>query len=172
VPLLALCVLFIAAMGFDGLNNLFHDVGLPYLYAPYNPARLITGLLTGLTIAALLLPVFNLTVWAEGQARPGLGGLRELAGALVMETVVFGAVVSGWGWLLYPVALWSMAGVVVLLSMLNMVIALIVTRREGRGRSLDDLLPWACVALVLTVVELGGLGLFRYALVGTAPLGP
>jgi hypothetical protein len=57
-------------------------------------------------------------------------------------------------------------------AMLNVVIALIVARREGRGRSLDDLLPWVCVALVLTVVELGGLGLLRYALVGTAPLGP
>ncbi len=172
VPLLALCVLFIAAMGFDGLNNLFHDVGLPYLYAPYNPARLITGLLTGLTIAAVVLPVFNFTVWAKGQARPVLGGWGELAGALAVEAVVFGAVVSGQGWLLYPVALWSMAGVVAPMAMLNVVIALTVARREGRGRSLNDLLPWACVALVLTVVELGGLGLFRYALVGTAPLGP
>ncbi|NIO70981.1 MAG: DUF2085 domain-containing protein [Anaerolineae bacterium] len=171
VPLLVLCVLFIAAMGFDGLNNLFHDLGLPYLYAPYNPARLITGLLTGLTIATLLLPVFNLTVWAEGQARPVLGGWGELAGALAVEAVVFGVVVSGQGWLLYPVALWSMAGAVALLSMLNAVIALIVARREGRGRALDDLLPWICAAVVLTVVELGGLGLFRYALVGTAPLG-
>lgn len=172
VPLLALGVLFIVAMGFDGLNNLFHDVGLPYLYAPYNPARLITGLLTGLTIAALVLPVFNLTVWAEGQARPVLGGWGELAGALAVEAVVFGAVISGWSWLLYPVALWSMAGAVGLVTMLNVVIALIVTRREGQGRSLGDLLPWVCIALALTVVELGGLGLFRYLLVGTAPLGP
>jgi uncharacterized membrane protein len=172
MPLLVLCVLFIAAMGFDGFNNLFHDVGLPYLYAPYNPVRLITGLLIGLTIATLLLPVFNFTVWAEGQARPVLGGWGELAGALAVEAAVFGAVVSGRGWLSYPVALWSMAGVVVLLTMLNVVIILIATRREGWGRSLDDLLPWACVALALTVVELSGLGLFRYALVGTAPLGP
>lgn len=73
VPLLVVCVLFIAAMGFDGFNNLFHDVGLPYLYAPYNPARLITGLLTGLAIAAFILPVFNSTVWAKGQVRPVLG---------------------------------------------------------------------------------------------------
>ncbi|MFB0536871.1 MAG: DUF2085 domain-containing protein [Anaerolineae bacterium] len=170
-PLLVLCVLFIVAMGFDGFNNLFHDVGLPYLYAPYNPARLITGLLTGLAIATLVLPVFNLTVWAEGQAGPVLGGWRELAGALAVEAAVFGAVVSGWGWLLYPVAVWSMAAVVLLLSMLNVVIALIVARREGRARSLDDLLPWVCVALMLTIVELGGLGLFRYLLVGIAPLG-
>lgn len=166
-PLLALGVLLIAAMGFDGLNNLFHDVGLPHLYAPYNPARLVTGLLVGLTVATLLLPVFNLTVWAEGQARPVLGGWGELAGALAVEAVIFGAVVSGQGWLLYPIALWSIAGAVTLLSMLNMVIAMIVTRREGQGRSLGDLMPWACVALVLTVVELGGLGLFRYVLVGT-----
>lgn len=87
-----------------------------------------------------------------------------------MEAVVFGVVVSGWGWLLNPIALWSMVGVVVLLSMLNVVIAQIVARREGRGRSLDDLLPWACVALVLTVIELGGLGLFRHLLVSTVPL--
>ncbi len=171
VPLLVLGVLFIAAMGFDGLNNLFHDVGLPYLYAPYNPARLITGLLTGLAIATLVLPVFNSTVWAEGQARPVLGGWGELAGALAVEAVVFGVVVSGQGWLLYPVALWSMAGVVTLLSMLNVVIALIVARREGGSRSLDDLLPWVSVALMLTIVELGGLGLFRYLLAGIAPLG-
>ena len=156
-PLMVLCVLFIAAMGFDGFNNLFHDVGLPHMYAPYNPARLITGLLVGLTIAALLLPAFNLSVWAEGQARPVLGGLRELGGALAVEAAVLEAVVSEWDWLLYPVALWSMAGVVVLLTMLNMVIAMIVARREGWGQSLDDLLPWVCVALMLTLVELGGL---------------
>jgi hypothetical protein len=41
------------------------------------------------------------------------------------------AVVSEWDWLLYPLALWSMAGVVVLVTMLNMVIALIMAHPLG-----------------------------------------
>ena len=47
----------------DGLNSFLALMGLPHLYAPSNLLRLITGALEGITIAAILLPAINITLW-------------------------------------------------------------------------------------------------------------
>jgi uncharacterized membrane protein len=54
---------FVAWMGLDGFNALFFDMRLPHLYTPTLILRLGTGLLAGLFIGALIVPVFNQTIW-------------------------------------------------------------------------------------------------------------
>ncbi|MFQ6016097.1 MAG: DUF2085 domain-containing protein [Anaerolineae bacterium] len=169
-PYLLLLVLFIAAMGFDGLNNFAHDLGLPHLYSPYNPARLATGLLTGLSFANIVWPIFNFTFWREGEKEAPLQNSKELGGALVISVLLFLGVTSNQALLLYPLSILSIGGMVVLVTMLNTIMVLVVGRKEGQGTSGWDLLLPATFGLMLSAVELGALSLLRLITLGPGPL--
>jgi hypothetical protein len=163
---------FIGLMGLDGGNAFFYDLGLPHLYTPDNRLRLATGLLAGVAIAAIVWPIFTFTFWPErlSDDRPSLAGPGELLGALAACVPLFVLVVRRFDWALYPVALLSVAGMVSLIVLLNLVVALVVTRREGKATSAWDLLPSIPLALILAAAELGTLSLLRFMVFGTATL--
>ncbi len=170
VSTLAVLVAFIGVMALDGTNNFLHDLGLPFAYLPDNRLRLATGLLTGITIGGVLWPMFNMTFWREAQPAPVLAGPRDLAVAVLACLPLFTGIVAGIDWLLYPVAVLSAVGLVGLVVLLNMVVVLVITRRESQALSPWDFLAPGTVALALTGLELAGLAWLRYMLVGTAPL--
>lgn len=170
VPWIVVLTAFLPLMALDGANNFAHDLGLPHLYAPDNRLRLTTGVLTGLTFAAVLLPIFNFAFWKPTARQPSMAHGRELLGAIAIGGVFAFGVARGHSLLFYPISLISTASVVVLIAMVNTVLILAVTRREGTGQSLWQLLPVVTLALVLTTAELGLLSLLRWLTIGTQPL--
>jgi uncharacterized membrane protein len=158
-PILGLCM---AAWAADGLNSyltLFPE--LPHLYEPSNLLRLITGTLEGLVIAALILPLFNLSVWAAGAAQPVIHRWRDFGWLLVGAAAVIAALGSEWPPLLYPLAVASAAMVVFLIGLLCGVVVLIVTRRDGRLASWRQA-AWPLLAgLALTLAGLAAIALAR-----------
>ena len=46
-------------MGIDGRNAFLYELGLPPLYQAQNVLRMFTGLMTGLTMAMVVLPLLN-----------------------------------------------------------------------------------------------------------------
>ncbi|MCS6801311.1 MAG: DUF2085 domain-containing protein [Chloroflexota bacterium] len=172
VPVMALALLFIAVMGFDGVNALFFDLRLPHAYPPQNWLRLITGTLCGLGIALLVLPIVNFSVWRNGPARP-LVGLRGLAGLLAVEALFVAIVLTGFWLLLYPVSIISVAGIGGLLVAINLLIVLSIVRREGQARRLADLLGPGSLAITLALAELlllAGIRFWAEAALGITPL--
>jgi len=169
-PLLVALAGFIGLMGLDGANAFLYDLGLPHLYAPDNRLRLATGLLAGVAIAAIVWPIFNFTFWKNGEDQPSLARPGELLGALAVCIPLFAVVVLGFDLALYPVALLSVAGMAGLVTLLNLIVVLVVTRREGRATSLWDVLPSVPMALILAAAELGALSLLRFMVFGTATL--
>lgn len=171
-PLLMALTGFIGLMGLDGSNAFAYDLGLPHLYVPDNRLRLATGLLTGLAIAAIVWPIFNFTFWGEnrGQNRPSLGACGELLGALAVCALLFAALVLGLDMALYPVAVLSTAGMVGLVTLLNLIVVLVVARREGQATSPWQALVPGVLALLLTAAELAVLSGLRFMVFGTATL--
>ncbi len=173
--LLALSLFFVA-WGFDGANSyLTLFPGLPHLYEPHNLLRLITGTLEGLAIAALLLPVFNLTLWSPagpGQdadaGGPSIAGWPDLAWLVVGGALVVSIVSSEWQPLLYPLALVSGLMIVGLVGAINGLL-LVVLRRAGPVRRWSQALAPLLGGLALAVLELTAVGLLRAEL--TARLG-
>ncbi len=159
--LIVVLVGFVAVMGFDGLNSTAYDNGLPHLYAPTNPLRLITGLLTGIAVAPFLLPAVNVTLWDKSKAQAVMGspsvGLKELLGLLAVEALFFLAVTSGAPWLLYPVSLITAGGVVALFFAATLVIVAQVIHSRRRITDKWGLLFLMNVTLFWTVIELAGL---------------
>ncbi len=156
---------FIASMGVDGLNSyLSFFPGAPHLYEPSNLLRLITGTLNGLALSSIVLPVFNFTLWREVNPRRSIRSFRELALAVALAAGMVFIVQAELDFLLYPLAIVSTLGVLVMLTAVNTMIILIVTRRENRAETwLDALLPLS-LGLLATVAEIAGMDLLRLAL--------
>ena len=161
---------FGALLGADGLNALFFDLGLPHLYTPYNPIRLATGLLTGLAMAAFLVPTFNSTIWQSGLDGSPLTGLSDLLGAITLEAVYFVAALSGSSLLWYPVSLLAVLGVPAVTGLIGALVAAAATGRTNRATRLSQILPWAFGGLLMAAVFLLMTSGLRFALFGGGPM--
>ena len=160
--ILIILVGFIALMGIDGLNALAYDLYLPTLYTPDLYMRLGTGLLTGLAIAAILVPVFNQSVWSQGHPTASLSGWFDLVPPLLLLGLFGAAALSGWKLLLYPISTIAIAGQVILMVSLGTMMATILLRRDGRVRSFTELAPLLLIGLIAVAIVMGSMSAVRY----------
>ncbi|MGD2178455.1 MAG: DUF2085 domain-containing protein, partial [Anaerolineae bacterium] len=130
-PILAILIGFTVSWMADGLNSYLTLIGVPPFYEPRNALRLTTGALNGLTMSALIYPVFNISVWRCPADEPALRSLPDLGVLLLLEAVLIGVVLSHWDFLLYPLAVLSAVSVLTLLTSVNTAIALILMRRDN-----------------------------------------
>jgi uncharacterized membrane protein len=158
----------VAAFALDGINSYLHLFPLaPSLYEPSNILRLLTGSGMGLAIAAALYPAFNSTVWKDPDPRPALTSLRRLGGLLVLVLLLDLAVLTENPLVLYPLALASAAGVLVLLTMVYSMIWLMLLRFEnGITRAQQLLLPLTG-GFGIALLQIALLDLARFWITGT-----
>jgi uncharacterized membrane protein len=159
---------FIGLMGIDGLNSysaLFP--GVQPVYEPQHWLRLVTGTLNGLALAALIYPAFNQTLWARWDERAVIGRWRELGALVLAGAGMVALVLTESAWVLYPAALLSALGVVLMLVVLNTTLLLIVSRRGNRATSWRDAVLPVVAGLTLALLEIGLVDAVRYAVFGT-----
>lgn len=160
-----LLVGFIASMGLDGLNSyLSFFPNTPTLYEPSNLLRLTTGTLNGLALSIIVLPVFNFTLWRQVSPRRSIRGFRDLTVVVALAAVMVLVVQAELDFLLYPLAILSTLSVLIMLTAVNTMIILIVTRRENMAGTWLDALPPLSLGLLVTLAEIAGMDLFRLAL--------
>ncbi|HEX5440505.1 MAG TPA: DUF2085 domain-containing protein [Ktedonobacterales bacterium] len=153
--------LAILLMAVDGFNSLFLDLGLPHLYQPANWLRLLTGLGAGTAMAAIIVPTASGLIWRADDPRSSFDSLGELALMLPLLTIGFFVVVSVAPIILYPVGILSSVGLVLALTLVNLVFALGLTNRIGRFTTWRQLFPVFSGVVVLAVVELMALFLLK-----------
>jgi uncharacterized membrane protein len=159
---LGLLVLFVGLWGFDGLNSymtLFP--GGPHLYEPRNSLRLATGILNGLALILFVFPIFNFTLWRETTPQRALKNVWELAAILLVAALLFVAIVTPVDFLLYPLAILSSLGVVLMLTIINTMIAAVMLRREGYAQTWWQALVPLTVGMALAILEMTGMILLR-----------
>lgn len=152
----------------DGINSYLHLFpNAPALYEPNNTLRLLSGTGVGLAIAAVVYPAFNQTAWRVWRPQPALGGLRSLALLVLLGLAVDVLVLSENSLILYPLALISAAGVLLLLSLVYGMVLMMVFRLENRLQRLADLLLPLSAGLLMAILQIGLIDLGRYLLTGT-----
>jgi uncharacterized membrane protein len=162
VPVLGMMIVFTGIWGFDGLNSyMTFFPGAPHLYEPRNWLRLTTGLLNGITLMGLVYPIFNFTVWAEPSRERVFKNVWELLALVPVWVLIILALQAGLDFLLYPLALLSSLGVVVMLTLLNALIATLVLGREGFAETRRQVLIPLVVGAALAIVEMTALVLVR-----------
>lgn len=157
--------IFALAWAVDGANSfLTFFPGVSPLYEPRNILRLVTGTLEGLALAAILLPVLNLSLWSAPEPTPSIRTWRDLLWMLAGGAVMIVLVSSEWTPLLVPLALLSGLTIVALLGAVNTLLVLILLRRDGRGRYWREAFVPTLLGVMLALVEIAAIGLIRAAL--------
>lgn len=157
--------LFFAAMVLDGTNSIMQTLGSGF-WETTNLTRLVTGGLSGLAVAFVFYPIFNMSAWHRNSARlqSVLARPIELLPYLVPTALLLTLVFSRADWLLYPISILSIGGMLALLTMSCTVFVLIATRREGKARSAADLVTPILIGIAITLIMLTLLSLGRASL--------
>jgi hypothetical protein len=160
--------LFLLAFAFDGVNSyLTFFPQFSHLYAPQNGLRLLTGTLVGTGMAALLLPTFHQVVWETVDERPALGGLRSFALYVAAAGLVSLAIASENPLLVYPLALLSVSGLILILGLAYALVWVLLFKKENTFRSWRQLQTFILLALTTVLVQISIFDAARYALTGT-----
>ena len=163
---LALLVGFVVLMGIDGLNAVAYDLYLPTPYTPNLYMRSGTGLLTGLALAGIMVPIFNQSIWQKSKQVASFSSWWEVGLALMLFAIFWAIGLSGWQPLLYPISVIAIMGQVILMVSIGAMLAAILLRREGQVRDVTELAPLILVGLIAVVIMLGATSAVRYGLFG------
>ncbi len=176
-PLIMLAyVSFIAIMGVDGGNATMYDihnagVPIPYVYVPRLDVRFITGWLSGIGMAGIVLPAVNYVLWKYAEAKPMFDRLIDLLPLLLMGAVILVLLTTGSGLFFYPLAVLAPLGILATLGALNVVLVLTLGHRERFAANWGEALNPVALALCFALVELGALSLMRFAAFGFGEIG-
>lgn len=160
---LGFLAIFLAAFGIDGINSYLHFFpGAPSLYQPQNWLRLVTGMGMGLVIASAIYPAFNQTVWAQRDPRPALGSLRSFAPMVLLALVLIGLVLTGNSTILYPLALISAAGVLIILTLVYTMVWLMILRMDSRFEHIWQLILPLTGGFTFGLLQIAALDFIRF----------
>ncbi len=159
---LALAV-FVALWAIDGFNSFWTFwSGRPLLYTPSNRLRLVTGLLYGLCWWGWFVPLFNTLIFKNPIPSRSLENFEELGLLLTLGGGLSILVVMQWPPLLYPLALLSLAGPLLLLGAINSVLIKLIFNFYPEGiEKGGELLPLFAAGIGLSLVEISALVLVR-----------
>jgi len=161
-PVLVMLVLFIGFWGFDGVNSyLTFFPGAPNLYEPRNWLRMTTGLLNGLALFLFVFPIFSFTLWREPDRKPAIKNVWELLALLPVVALLVLAVYTEVNAVLYPLALLSSVGVVLMLVLINSMIGAVILGREGYALNWRQALVPLTVGGAMAVLQMMAMILLR-----------
>ena len=160
--------LLAAAFAVDGVNSYLHLFpNAPSLYEPHNWLRLATGTGMGLAIGLVLAPAFHQTFWRDWENQPALQNWRQWLGLLGLAALLDLAVLSENVWVLYPLAVISALGVLVLLAMVYSMVVLMLFRAENRYQALKEAWLPFLAGFTIALLQVSAIDLGRYLLTGT-----
>jgi uncharacterized membrane protein len=147
--------LMIGAMGFDGVSS----------YAGFrtttNDLRLITGLLAGYAIGALLTPMLNDVLWRRGSRERVLDPMWRLLAWLATVPVAFVAIRYGAPLLGIGYPLLVAATIVITLTAVNLVMVCLTPPFERKADRLTDAWAAILIAVGMSFFEIWVSGLLR-----------
>ena len=171
MPVLKIMILLgivLVGFGIDGVNSYLHFFpNAPSLYTPENWLRLLTGSALGIGIAAVLLPVFNQTVWKDWTDKPILYSWKQVGVLVVIASLLDVTVLSGNPILLYPLALLGSATVMVILSMIYTIVWMMLFKQENKYRNIKELWLPLLAGFTTALIQISFMDWGRYRLTGT-----
>lgn len=154
---------FLAVWAFDGFNSyLTFFPGLPHLYEPRNILHVTTGTMQGVALLiALVWPFYNAGMWAHPSPLRSIRNWREVGLLALIIAAIVALVNREVQQLLYPLALLSVAGTLMMLTIVNTMLVTIVLKRSGTVERWRDALPLMVAGLALALVEIIVIDLFH-----------
>jgi uncharacterized membrane protein len=173
--IIAVLVLFFLAFGIDGSNSYLYLLKqtsqgalnkIPNLYIPNNTLRLFTGSGMGITLAAVLYPIVNQTLWREQDDRPALEwkSFGILAASVVLINFL---VLTDSPIVLYPIAYISALGTLSLLVIVFTILWIMIMKQDNSFEHARQLWLPLLAGLTLALLMILSIDLLRLQLTGT-----
>lgn len=156
---------FLLFYAFDGANSYLNLV-MPSLYEPNNALRLSSGLLVGIAVSTLLLPIFRQAMLSNIDSRPVLNSWKLLALMLAIGGVVFILMYSNNLFFLYPLAILSALSTWLLLGIAYTVILQVILPRALTYPGLREAWLVLVGGFSLALVQILVTDLLRLAMTG------
>lgn len=162
-----LAVLFLVFV-VDGVNSsltLISD-SAP-LYPPSNALRLATGIMMGVVLANLLIPLWNQTLWIEKDPRPILSTWRKFGALLFLVSLIGLLVWIDLPWLYLPISMLSTGTIFLILGMVYSLLWSIILNKENTLKTFKEGIPFYLLGLICAWLQIGLMDLVRFSLTGT-----
>jgi uncharacterized membrane protein len=168
-------VIFFLAFGIDGSNSYLYLLkqtsdgvlaNIPNLYTPNNTLRLFTGSGMGIALAAVLFPAFNQSTWKIYDPTQALTWkkLGILTGIVIVINLL---VLTDYEFILYPIAIMSVLGVLALLILVFSMAWLLIMRQENIFDTLTQMWMPFLAGTTLALLMVTAIDLLRFKLTGT-----
>jgi len=160
--------IFVMLFAIDGLNSFFslfsNGAGL---YQPNNSLRLLTGTGMGLAISVALVPAFNATVWKYIDPRPAFLNVRSFGFMVLIALSLDGLILLENPVILYPLALISAAGVIILLGIVYSMVLIMLFKSENRFNKISQFSYVIIGGFTIALIQIGLLDILRFFFTGT-----
>jgi uncharacterized membrane protein len=168
--IIGVLIALVAAYALDGLNSYIHlipNLSRFYLYEPSNLLRLVTGTGLGIGLSVMLYPAFSEVIWKHRDARPVLEGFRDFSILLVLGAVVDLLVLSENPLILYPLALISAGGILMLLTIVYTMVVVMVFKSENTYENTSQLVVPFIAGFIIALTQIAVLDFLRFLMTGT-----
>lgn len=169
-----LSIIFFLAYAIDGLNSYLYlppflkvFPGIPHLYEPSNVMRLFTGTGMGLIIALVLYPAFVGSVTMDPDMKPAIGNLKSMVFVSGSAILVDFLILTGSNLVLYPVALISAGGVILLLTMAYTIVVIRLFFKENQISRISQVLLPLTFGFTIAIAQIAIFDLIRFIITGT-----
>ncbi len=165
--LIGILAIFFMSMAFDGVNSTLAELGMPHLYPPTNLLRLLTGLLSGMAIAPVLLWLLSVVATARDQDAPRavVRAPWELVAPLAINAIFAALVLDGRAVFYYPIGLLSVAGIVGVLAITALLVILAISGLSGRVIYVRQVVAPGALALLVAFAILGATATARWTFI-------
>jgi hypothetical protein len=160
-------LLFFLFFALDGINASLTMLSIDPLYPPSNLLRLISGLLFGITLANVVLPLWHQTLWSEQNPELAFHSWRQLGWLLLICAITGGLVVAEIPVLYFPIAILSTGTVLLVLAMIYSLLWCIILKKENSLHLFQDGFRIFSAGLITAITQVGVMDLIRNTLSGT-----
>jgi len=168
VLVLILFGVFALSWAFDGTNSFLMLVPqIPSLYQTQNWTRLVTGTGMGLAVAGILWPTFVQTMFRSWKDKSAVGSWKQVAGLLLAAGLLVVLVLLENPIILFPLALLSAGGVLLLLIMVYSVALVMIFGKENSYQEFNQLFVPLTSGYIVAMIQIGAISLVRYLVTGS-----
>jgi uncharacterized membrane protein len=181
--IIGILVVFLIAFGIDGSNSYLYLLkqispgilpNIHNIYIPNNTLRLLTGSGMGISMAVMLFPAFNQTVWADGDEKPAITGWKTFGLLLVIQIILDLLVLTESPIVLYPLAIITPLGVWLLLTMVYSMVWIMLMGKDNKFKNIRQMWLPLLAGLTIALIQTAGIDAVRFWLThtwGAFPLG-
>lgn len=167
-------MIFLLTFAIDGSNSYLYLLktttgalgNIPNLYMPNNTLRLFTGSAMGIALASILYPAFNQSAWTDPDSGRALDW-KKLGILVVLIILVNLAILTENAFVLLPIAILSVLGVLALLIMVFSLIWMMIMQEENAFPSFRAMWMPFLAGTTLTFLMITAIDLLRLRLTGT-----